>query len=197
MLHDNARPHAAHVTRDTLRRFGLGVVDHPRVTVTCFGPWRRLWRAGGSWGSGTVVHPATLVLLCGGYNESCAALGQVPKQWWSVPVACLVLSSAYCHCGIVVVVKYILYTFLVPCPCFTWTTPIIKEFLRPLISVFYTKDGTFSFKHLLNCPDEAEWTPFQTPLLPRISGKTENRTRDPWIRSQKLWPLDHKGHYWE
>jgi hypothetical protein len=29
MLHDNARPHAAHATRDTLRRFGWGVLDHP------------------------------------------------------------------------------------------------------------------------------------------------------------------------
>jgi hypothetical protein len=61
-----------------------------------------------------VVHPATRVLLCGGYNETCVALGQVPKQWWSVPVACLVLPSSCCHCGVVVVVKYILYTFLDP-----------------------------------------------------------------------------------
>jgi histone-lysine N-methyltransferase SETMAR len=29
MLHDNARPHAAHTTWDTLRRFGWGVLDHP------------------------------------------------------------------------------------------------------------------------------------------------------------------------
>jgi histone-lysine N-methyltransferase SETMAR len=29
MLHDNARPHAAHATRDTLCRFGWGVLDHP------------------------------------------------------------------------------------------------------------------------------------------------------------------------
>jgi hypothetical protein len=33
-----------------------------------------------------VVHPATLVFR-GGYNETCAALGRVPKQGWSVPVA--------------------------------------------------------------------------------------------------------------
>jgi hypothetical protein len=68
--------------------------------------------------SGTVVHPATRV-LCGGYNETCAALGQVPTQWWSVPVACLVPPSVCCHCGVVVVVKHILYTFLDPCLCFT------------------------------------------------------------------------------
>jgi histone-lysine N-methyltransferase SETMAR len=29
MLHDNARPHAPHLTRDTLRRFDWGVLDHP------------------------------------------------------------------------------------------------------------------------------------------------------------------------
>jgi histone-lysine N-methyltransferase SETMAR len=29
MLHDNACPHAAHTTWDTLRRFGWGVLDHP------------------------------------------------------------------------------------------------------------------------------------------------------------------------
>jgi histone-lysine N-methyltransferase SETMAR len=44
MLHDNARPHAAHATWDTLRRFGWGVLDHPltapispRVTITWLG----------------------------------------------------------------------------------------------------------------------------------------------------------------
>jgi hypothetical protein len=75
-----------------------------------------------------VVHTATRVLLCGVYNEICAALRQVPKQWWSVPVACLVLSSVCCYCGVVVVGKYILYMFLDPCLCFTWTTLI--EWLR-------------------------------------------------------------------
>jgi hypothetical protein len=37
---------------------------------------------------------------------------KVPKQWWSVPVACLVLPSVCYHCGVVVVVKYILYCIL-------------------------------------------------------------------------------------
>jgi hypothetical protein len=137
MLHDNARPHAAHATRDTLRRFGWGVLDHPPLQPRSLPVWlSRVWateedsegqavqfRWGGSWGSGTVIHPATRVLLCGGHNETCAALGQVPKQWWSVAVACLVLPSVCCHC-VVVVVKYILYTFLDPCLCFTWTTLI-------------------------------------------------------------------------
>jgi hypothetical protein len=52
-------------------------------------------------------------------------VGQVPKQWWSVPVACLVLPSVCCHCGVVAAVIYILYTFLDPCLCFTWTTLIL------------------------------------------------------------------------
>jgi hypothetical protein len=35
--------------------------------------------------------------------------------------------------------------------------------------------------------------PVQDPLLLRISGSAENRTRDLWICSQELWPLDHRG----
>jgi hypothetical protein len=31
------------------------------------------------------------------------------------------------------------------------------------------------------------------PLLFRKSGSAENRIRDLWISSQKLWPLDHRG----
>jgi hypothetical protein len=31
------------------------------------------------------------------------------------------------------------------------------------------------------------------PLLLRKSGSTKNRTRDLWIYSQELWPLDHRG----
>jgi hypothetical protein len=40
-----------------------------------------------------------------------------------------------------------------------------NEFRRPLISVFYTGAATFSFKYLLNCPHEFEWTPFHTPYF--------------------------------
>jgi hypothetical protein len=41
MFHDNARPHAAQATRDTLRRFGWGVLHHPRVSITCLGHWKK------------------------------------------------------------------------------------------------------------------------------------------------------------
>jgi hypothetical protein len=35
--------------------------------------------------------------------------------------------------------------------------------------------------------------PVPDPLLLRKSGRAGNRTRDLWISSQKLWPLDHRG----
>jgi hypothetical protein len=35
--------------------------------------------------------------------------------------------------------------------------------------------------------------PVTDPLLPRKSGTAGNRTRDIWICSQELWPLDHRG----
>jgi hypothetical protein len=35
--------------------------------------------------------------------------------------------------------------------------------------------------------------PVPDPMLPRKSGSAGNRTRDLWICSQKLLPLDHKG----
>jgi hypothetical protein len=35
--------------------------------------------------------------------------------------------------------------------------------------------------------------PVPDPLIFRKSGRAGNRTRDLWICSQKLWPLDHRG----
>jgi hypothetical protein len=34
-----------------------------------------------------------------------------------------------------------------------------------MTSVFQTGAAYFSFKYLLNCPHEVEWTPFQTPYF--------------------------------
>jgi hypothetical protein len=34
------------------------------------------------------------------------------------------------------------------------------------------------------------------PILLRKSGSAGNRTRDLWICSQELWPLDHKNNNW-
>jgi hypothetical protein len=53
----------------------------------------------------------------------------------------------------------------------------------PVISVFLTGAATFSFKYLLSCTHEAEWTPFQTHHI------SENLVA-PGI---ELWPLDQKG----
>jgi hypothetical protein len=35
--------------------------------------------------------------------------------------------------------------------------------------------------------------PVPDPLLLGKSGIVQNRTRDPWICSKELWPLDHRG----
>jgi hypothetical protein len=35
--------------------------------------------------------------------------------------------------------------------------------------------------------------PVTDPLLLRNSDTARNRTRDLWVRSQELWPLDHRG----
>jgi hypothetical protein len=132
MLHDNACPHAAHATPDTLHCFGWAVLDHPPYRpdlspCDChvFGPLKMTLK-GRRFNSDEAVHEAVqqwfiqqpMSLFAEGITKR-AVLGQVPKQWSSVPVACLVLSSVCCHCGVVVVVIYILYTFLDPCLCFT------------------------------------------------------------------------------
>jgi hypothetical protein len=73
MLHDNARPHPAQATRDTLRHFGWGVLDHPPYSpdlspcdYNVFGPLKETLRAGGSipmrwfvrqWNSGSSSNP--------------------------------------------------------------------------------------------------------------------------------------------
>jgi hypothetical protein len=38
--------------------------------------------------------------------------------------------------------------------------------------------------------------PVPDPLLLRKSDSAGNRTRDLWICSQELWPLDHRGGLW-
>jgi hypothetical protein len=35
--------------------------------------------------------------------------------------------------------------------------------------------------------------PVPDPLLLRKYGSAVNRTRDLWVSSQELWPLDHRG----
>jgi hypothetical protein len=52
-----------------------------------------------------------------------------------------------------------------------------------VISVFFTSAHTFSFKQLLSCTHEAEWTPFQTHHF------WENLVTP----GTEPWPLDHRG----
>jgi hypothetical protein len=96
MLHDNSSLHAAHATRDTLSRFSWGVLDHPPHSpdfspCDIFGPLKKTLKSRLSitmrrfvrqWNSGSSSNPC----LCGGYNETCALLEQMPKEWWLVPV---------------------------------------------------------------------------------------------------------------
>jgi hypothetical protein len=35
--------------------------------------------------------------------------------------------------------------------------------------------------------------PLPDPLLGRESGSAGNRTRDLWVCTQEVWPLDHRG----
>jgi hypothetical protein len=49
-----------------------------------------------------------------------------------------------------------------------------------------------SFKYLLSCTHEAEWTPFQTHYFSENLVVWESNT-DLWICSQELWPPDHGG----
>jgi hypothetical protein len=56
---------------------------------------------------------------------------------------------------------------------------------------FLDRSRYFSFKYIHSCPHEAEGTPFQTRCF--SENQYGNRTRDLWICSQKLWPVDHRG----
>jgi hypothetical protein len=42
-------------------------------------------------------------------------------------------------------------------------------------------------------PRKGRADPVPDPLLIRKSGSAGNKTRDLWVSSQELWPLDHRG----
>jgi hypothetical protein len=60
-------------------------------------------------------------------------------------------------------------------------TAINLSFLDRSCSFFLSSSSSFILTRL---PDT---------LLLRKSGSAENRTRDLWVCSQKLWPVDHRG----
>jgi hypothetical protein len=54
-----------------------------------------------------------------------------------------------------------------------------------MMSIFSTGGATFSFKQLLNCTHEAEWTTFQTHYFSENLVAPEIEPDD-WICSQEL-----------
>jgi hypothetical protein len=58
---------------------------------------------------------------------------------------------------------------------------------------FLDRSRYFSFKWLLIYPRKGWVDPVSDPLSLRKSGNVGNRTRDLWVNSQELWPLDHRG----
>jgi hypothetical protein len=67
-----------------------------------------------------------------------------------------------------------------------------NEYLRPLISVFLDRSRYFYIQVAHQLSSRGWVDPIPDPLLLRKSGMAENRTRDLWFCSQKLWPLDHR-----
>jgi hypothetical protein len=64
---------------------------------------------------------------------------------------------------------------------------------RPLISIFYTRSRYFSIQVAPQLSLRGLVDPVPDPPLLRKCSSAGNRTRDLWIYSQELWPLDHKG----
>jgi hypothetical protein len=58
---------------------------------------------------------------------------------------------------------------------------------------FLDRSRYFSFKRLLIYSHKGWVDPVPDPLLLRKSSSARNRTRDLWVCSQELWPLDHRG----
>jgi hypothetical protein len=58
---------------------------------------------------------------------------------------------------------------------------------------FLDQSRYFSFKSRLIYPHKGRVDSVPHPLLLRKSGSSENRTRDLWVGSQELWPLDRRG----
>jgi hypothetical protein len=60
------------------------------------------------------------------------------------------------------------------------------RFPRPEPLLFHSSSSSVVLKRLSGPRSKP-------PSLPRKSGRAGNRTRNLWICSQKLWPLDHRG----
>jgi hypothetical protein len=58
---------------------------------------------------------------------------------------------------------------------------------------FFDRNRYFFIQVALQLTSRGWGNPVPDPLLLRKSGRAGNRTRDLWICSQKLWPVDHRG----
>jgi hypothetical protein len=58
---------------------------------------------------------------------------------------------------------------------------------------FLDRSRYFSYKQLLIYPHKCWVDPVPDPLLLRKRGSVGSRTRDLWVSSQELYPLDHRG----
>jgi hypothetical protein len=63
-----------------------------------------------------------------------------------------------------------------------------SRFSRPEPLLFHSSNSSVSSRGWMD--------PVPDPLLLRESDSAVNQTRDPWICSQELWPLDHRGGLW-
>jgi hypothetical protein len=67
-----------------------------------------------------------------------------------------------------------------------------NEFPRPLFC--FLDRSRYLFIQVAPQLSSRGWVdPVPDPLLLKKSGRVGNRTRDFWICSHKLWPLDHRG----
>jgi hypothetical protein len=58
---------------------------------------------------------------------------------------------------------------------------------------FLDRSRYFSFKQLLIYPQKGRVDPVPDPLLLRKFSSARNRTRNLWVFSQEVWPLNHRG----
>jgi hypothetical protein len=75
-------------------------------------------------------------------------------------------------------------------PTFAWSAQRIPTSVNP----GFLDRSRYSFIQV--APQLSSWgwvDPVPDPLLLRKLGRAGNRTRNLWICSQKLWPLDHRG----
>jgi hypothetical protein len=67
------------------------------------------------------------------------------------------------------------------------------EQIPTAVNLGFLDRSRYFFFHVAQLSSRGWVDPVPDPLLLRKSGRAGSRTRDLWICSQKLWPLDHRG----